>query len=278
MYNIDPDLLIVLGCSGLTVGSIGLIFYFTRGNSATNLFTDDMQFKPKHKIRGRVVKVSDGDGVRFIPTLFVDIIKKIGCKGEYKTFLRAMSSTKKDIIKKCLEKLPKIRAKYYIVIISDDNNALKCRFYGIDAPELAKAGKKGQAFAVESKKELERLLTDNALTKKINLSKNCTCIKPCKKIPDIVVFKEMDFESLDRDQYGRNICKVKVLDKNKLIDISFHMVKHGFAEMYTGKGGQFDGNKDNFLKLEAEARKKRIGIWANAKYISPSLHKRWIKV
>ena len=56
------------------------------------------------------------------------------------------------------------------------------------------------------------------------------------------------------------------------------MVKHGYAFTYISGGAQYGGlNREHFEKLEAEAKRKKIGVWSLKTVEKPGDYKKRIK-
>mmetsp|Transcript_63324 Transcript_63324/g.93958 ORF Transcript_63324/g.93958 Transcript_63324/m.93958 type:complete len:351 (-) Transcript_63324:123-1175(-) len=132
------------------------------------------------------------------------------------------------------------------------DTALPIRLCTIDAPETAKFGKPGQPFGIEAKERLQQLLTGST-TKKNN--KN----------------QKVYLRLLHKDQYGRAVAQVYkrkplwfVFPKKKQnIYMDEQMLKEGLAEVYVGAGAVYGPlGKEEYIKLEEDARKQRIGIWS----------------
>jgi len=76
---------------------------------------------------------------------------------------------------------------------------------------------------------------------------------------------------LHKDQYGRAVAQVYkrkplwfVFPKKKQnIYMDEQMLKEGLAEVYVGAGAVYGPlGKEEYIKLEEDARKQRIGIWS----------------
>lgn len=116
------------------------------------------------------------------------------------------------------------------------------RLAGIDAPELGKGKKQGQAGAEEAKSFVTKKVLDQSVRIKL----------------------------LGRDQYARAIASVaygpvasfpfplpSFLNK----DLSTDLVKEGFAVIYRQKGAHYDGKLGTLERYEAWAKAKRKGVW-----------------
>eukprot|EP00980_Cylindrotheca_fusiformis_P026494 scaffold16300_cov150-Cylindrotheca_fusiformis.AAC.5 len=128
-------------------------------------------------------------------------------------------------------------------------HCLPIRLCSIDTPETAKFGKPGQAFGEEAKKFLK----------------------------DMMEGKMIRIRLLQKDQYGRGVAQVFEPSsptsifrslvpgvKNKGADEL--LLRAGLAEVYQGGGAVYGPlGKDQYLKLEQEAKDKKLGIWSKGK-------------
>jgi len=125
---------------------------------------------------------------------------------------------------------------------------ISIRLYGIDAPEVAKFGQKGQPYAQESKKYLQNMVQG----------------------------RHVNVQMLSRDQYGRIVGRVRVGRWPFRADVSEEMLKGGLAEVYTGGGAQYAGNEMELRALEAHAKNEKRGMWemGESRLESPADYKR----
>ena len=100
---------------------------------------------------------------------------------------------------------------------------LKLRLYGIDAPEWK------QAYGKESKDALKGLLGPNA---------------------------EISVKVLDNDRYGRLICKLHL--DNKDISVNEWMISEGNAWHYV----KYAPDDMNLKQAEDNARNNKLGLWS----------------
>jgi len=82
-----------------------------------------------------------------------------------------------------------------VKVLSSDNRQMKCRLFGIDAPEQSQSN--GQAS-------------------KASLS-------------DMIYRKTVDVEVVDSDQYGRSVCRIFLNG----VDVNKAQIQRGFAWWYT---------------------------------------------
>jgi endonuclease YncB( thermonuclease family) len=124
---------------------------------------------------------------------------------------------------------------------------LTLRIAGIDTPEIAKFGNKGQEYANESKNFTE------SFTKG----------------------KRVKIQIYSKDQYGRLVGSV---DSNG-VDLALTLVEHGLADIYTGRGAEFgtSTNETRLKKALVEAKIKKIGMWNDPNFQSPSEYKKAAK-
>lgn len=114
------------------------------------------------------------------------------------------------------------------------SQTLSVRLNGVDAPEMAHFGKPAQEYSDEALDWLRKYI----LGRRVRI------------LP------------LAKDQYQRTVCEAKVWKWTGRKNISEEMLRNGWATIYEAKSGaQFNGHKAKFLGLEAEAKKKRKGIF-----------------
>ena len=132
--------------------------------------------------------------------------------------------------------------------------ALPVRIATIDTPETPKFGKPGQPYGLEAKEALKALLGDGRIGLKI----------------------------LQPDQYGRAVGQLFVPPQIPWIGrptmVDEYMLKKGLAEVYTGAGAVYGPlGLDAYLKLQEEAKEKKLGIWSQGKRESAAEYKRRTK-
>lgn len=81
-----------------------------------------------------------------------------------------------------------------VKVLSDDKREVKCRLYGIDAPE------KNQAFGQASKQSLS----------------------------DLIYRRVVDVKIVDQDRYGRSVCQISLNG----VDVNREQIVRGMAWMY----------------------------------------------
>jgi micrococcal nuclease len=111
-----------------------------------------------------------------------------------------------------------------------EKEELKLRLYGIDAPEWK------QAYGKESKDALKGLLGPNT---------------------------EISVEVLDKDRYGRLICKLHLNSED--ISANEWMVSEGNAWHYE----KYAPNDMSLQSAEKNARKNKLGLWSSIDPIPP---------
>jgi endonuclease YncB( thermonuclease family) len=137
-------------------------------------------------------------------------------------------------------------------------HTITIRLYGIDAPEIAKNGNPGMAYA--------------------NESKDYTMSKVNGKIVNVKVFK--------KDQYSRVLGKVMTDECYPIdsfstmkvsttspsavckpnydyLDVSQGLAHNGLSTLYRGGGAEYDGNKNGLEKEIQFAQINKKGIWTN---------------
>lgn len=122
------------------------------------------------------------------------------------------------------------------------------RLCGVDAPEASHFGKPAQPYSAEALEWLR----------------------------GFVLGKRVRLTPLARDQYQRTVGDATIRTFWGRKNISAEMLKNGWAVVYESKvGSEFNGKEDLFRKLEAESRRKRIGIFQKGgKFESPGEYKR----
>jgi len=122
------------------------------------------------------------------------------------------------------------------------NQTLHIRIGGVDAPEAAHFGRPSQPYSEESLAWLKGKI----------LGKTLYC------------------QPLRRDQYSRTVANVVL--PPRLLPVSWmsgrslalEMLKAGWAITYEQSGAEYGKwGKDEFLKVEAEAKSARRGMWKN---------------
>lgn len=125
---------------------------------------------------------------------------------------------------------------------------ISVRIAAVDSPEIAKYGEAGQAFGLEAKAFTVRELGGKKVRVKV----------------------------LGRDRYSRLLGVVRYTDGPTRAerDISVELLSRGMAVLYRQGGAQYDGRKDVFIEIEAEARRKKVGLWGDPKFESPADYKK----
>jgi len=114
-----------------------------------------------------------------------------------------------------------------ITVMEGKGRRIKCRLYGIDAPEVPNADRPGQPYGIEAKEVLS----------------------------DLIYGKTVQVETTGERTYDREVCHVHL--KNE--DINLEMVKRGYAWAYRHYlSGAY---ASEYIDAEREAREKRRGLW-----------------
>ncbi|KAF4124121.1 Staphylococcal nuclease-like proteinue [Geosmithia morbida] len=131
------------------------------------------------------------------------------------------------------------------------DRTISVRLAGVDAPEGAHFGKPAQPFSSEALEWLRAYIHNRNVR-----------AYPYK-----------------RDQYNRIVATVYVRRFLLRKNVGLEMVKRGLATTYEAKSGaEFGGLKDVYVKAEAKAKKKRLGMWSGkaSEFESPREYKtRW---
>lgn len=117
-------------------------------------------------------------------------------------------------------------------------NNQRVRMIGINAPEVShrRYNKQGQSYGKEARKHLEGMILKKDVTLKSGAE--------------------------EFDRYGRRLSYVYLQDGTF---VNLKMVKDGFAETYRKFPFEY---KEDFLKVEDEARAAKLGMWAGEKGVS----------
>jgi endonuclease YncB( thermonuclease family) len=140
------------------------------------------------------------------------------------------------------------------------DQTLSIRLYGVDAPELAKTNNK-QTFSQPFAQDAKDLTTSLCWHKMVQ-----------------IVF-------LRRDQYGRAVCLVRTVPSpwwlpfpQKTKDLSMELARAGLAELYTGGGAEYGGQKQQLERLIGRAQGMKRGIWTlGSQRVSAAEEKRRLK-
>lgn len=117
-----------------------------------------------------------------------------------------------------------------LLLVARSQGQLKVRLYGIDAPETAKPDRPGQAYSGVAKRVLMYKLLGKAVTVEVR----------------------------EQDQYGRVVGVVRLAGA----DINAAMVAEGLAWAYRQ---YLEGSyASEYLRLEDQARRRRMGLWQQA--------------
>jgi endonuclease YncB( thermonuclease family) len=114
---------------------------------------------------------------------------------------------------------------------------LKIRLYGVDTPEIAKNKSQiSQPFAQDAK----------------DFTKN------------LIYHKMVQVTFLRKDQYSRAICQVETLPTYKVgpKDVSVELTRAGLAELYTGAGAVYAGQKGVLETSIRLAKEQKVGVWS----------------
>lgn len=124
-----------------------------------------------------------------------------------------------------------------IKLLDDKKQQYKCRFNGIDAPELK------QDFGNRSQKSLA----------------------------DLVAGKQVTIEYDKIDKYGRFVCKVLVGD----LDVNLEQVKRGMAWHYKKyQNEQSETDRIAYSEAEINAKNNKLGLWLQPDPTEPSAWRR----
>ena len=115
-------------------------------------------------------------------------------------------------------------------VLGKDGQAITCRLYGIDAPEVPHGRENGQPYGEEALEELSHL----------------------------VYGKVVYIETTGERTYNREVCHVFLKNGTKQ-DVSLEMVKRGYAWAYRQYLGR--AYASDYLEAEEKAREAEKGLW-----------------
>lgn len=126
------------------------------------------------------------------------------------------------------------------VITQADETELSVRLASVQAPRLAQGAQKAWPYAKESKAGLSALILGRQV--------------------------QLYYGGERRDRYGRAVAQIHTLDKKNQTDlwVQGEMLRLGLVRVFTWKGERTDS--EVLYKLEAQAREKSRGIWADPFY------------
>ncbi|KAI0562694.1 endonuclease lcl3 [Gracilaria domingensis] len=137
---------------------------------------------------------------------------------------------------------------------------INVRLAGIDAPECASFGNKGQKYGPIARDWLK----DYALGRKVS------------------------FRIHAIDQYKRAVATVYRKPENAVLrslglgrkNIGLELTRSGYATIYTGAGAQYGSARlmRLYQKVEQRAKNKRVGMWSENNVITPKQYKQALKV
>lgn len=124
-----------------------------------------------------------------------------------------------------------------IRVLNDQKQQIKCRFNGIDAPEL------GQDFGNRSKQSLSEMVFRKIVT--------------------------VEYDKIDK--YGKNVFKILINGK----EINFEQVRHGMAWHYKKyQDEQTAEDRKVYAEAEINARNQKLGLLAQPNPNEPSVWRR----
>ncbi|MCX6119478.1 MAG: thermonuclease family protein [Proteobacteria bacterium] len=130
------------------------------------------------------------------------------------------------------------------VKVGEGNIWFNARLFGIDAPETAKSRRKtpGQPFGDQAKNYLNEAIQG----------------------------KEVLILQTDLDPFNRPVIEIYLpaIAKQLETNINLKLIEEGYAEVYRGKTKRID--KQPYFDAETTAKSKKLGIWSQKDYQSPS--------
>jgi endonuclease YncB( thermonuclease family) len=256
MFQIIRGTAIALLATTVAILPLSIQQYDTANDIPTSMITSNVI------LRGRVIKVIDGDTIRIqhIP-LLLDNYPFIS---NWKNRLSFNNRNQKN---KCSTSTSNSSSKK----INLSQCTISVRLYGIDAPEMAKAGNPGQPYAIEAKEYITNKVMSSSSSNG-NSKKN-----------HIVHVK-----LLGKDQYSRIIGRVTATIPKRNIfgittggreeDLSIGLAENGLASLYTGGGAKYDGHRSILENKINIAQQKKLGIWKNkSQFVDPAKYKKEMK-
>lgn len=126
------------------------------------------------------------------------------------------------------------------LLMQDDDTRIKCRLYGIDAPE------KAQPYGMESKKFLSQM----------------------------ILGRVVKYEVLSKDMYGRSVCILIVNDTSGDLYVNEHMLNMGMAWAYVQYLKKDRNNLKKYLDLQTSAMRSKYGLWQDPNPQAPWEYRR----
>ncbi|KAG0257917.1 putative endonuclease lcl3 [Mortierella polycephala] len=129
------------------------------------------------------------------------------------------------------------------------NETLHVRIAGVDAPEGAHFGMPAQPFSQESLAWLRRELIGKTVL-----------VKPFAK-----------------DRYERVVSVAwypRMLPILPMKNVGVEMLRVGYGQIYRQAGAEYGGILKELEKIEANAKKQKIGIWSQKNMVSAAEHKK----
>jgi endonuclease YncB( thermonuclease family) len=244
MFQIIRGTTIALLATTVAILPLSIQQYDTANDIPTSMITSNVI------LRGRVIKVIDGDTIRIqhIPLLldnypFISNWKNrlsFNRNQKNKCSTTSNSSSKKINLSQC---------------------TISVRLYGIDAPEMARSGNPGQPYAIEAKEYITNKVSKNQ--------------------------KIVHVKLLGKDQYSRIIGRVTATTHTRKLfgittgreeDLSIGLAENGLASLYTGGGAKYDGHRSILENKINIAQQKKLGIWKNkSQFVDPAKYKKEMK-
>merc|ERR1739838_533180 len=103
-----------------------------------------------------------------------------------------------------------------------------------------------------------------------------------RHVSQLVLGRVVHLKLLARDQYGRLVAMVYYprfqLFPPRLHDnLSMELLRSGLGVLYRGSNADYDGMKEEFERIEDEAKQRKRGLWKQKKPQLPSEYKAKIK-
>ena len=127
-----------------------------------------------------------------------------------------------------------------IIQVSPDEDMVKCRLYGIDAPE------KAQPYGQDAKRFLSQM----------------------------ILGKNVHYRVLAKDMYGRSVCVITVADETGDLIANEHMVRMGMAWAYVQYLKKDKENLKKYLEFQTYAMKSKFGLWQDPNPEAPWVYRK----
>jgi len=135
------------------------------------------------------------------------------------------------------------------VYINVNGGLWKIRLLGVDTPETYRKNSPYEYYLLNGTP-----ITNTTYLKEWGIKAKNFAKEELDHKTVIIVF---DSKAPKKDKYGRYLAYIFINNSNNLINFNEELLKYGYARVYISN---FE-LKDEFLKVEKEAKENRIGLW-----------------